>query len=211
MELKNIYQFSKLDDESLKLLERIIVRKKYQKDNIVFYEGDLGDRITILSKGLLKVYKTDKKGNEITIHLFSEPTMVAEMPIFEEIRYPATSRFESDGEIIFLDYKKFKEILESNSNVAFSIIRSLTKKIKFLENTVSGSMGKSAGERVAKFLYDNEEVLGQLKNYTMAGAINITPETFSRELKKLKDTKIIVSEGGGVRILNKEALKKKFN
>ncbi len=211
MELKNIYQFSSVDEDSLNIIEGMSVRKSFKKGDIVFYEGDRGENITILSKGLLKVFKSDAKGNEITIHLFAEPTMVAEMPIFEGIPYPATARFETDGEMFFIEYKKFKEMLESNSKLGFSIIRSLTKKLKYLENNMTNIVGRTALEKIAKFLYDNEEMLPQIKGYAIAGAVNVTPETMSRELKKLKADNIVKTDGQKIVVLDRARLKKKFN
>lgn len=211
MELKKIYQFSNLSDNLLEEIKQHITTKEYKKGNVVFFEGERGRNINILTKGLLRVYKTDPKGNEITIHLFAEATMVAEMPIFEGIPYPASARFESDGQMMFIEYEKFKKILERDSTAAFGLIKSLIRKIKFLENNMSNIMGRSASDKVAKFLYENEEILSQINSKTIAGAVNITPETLSRELKKLKGQEIVKVVGREIIVIDKDSLRKRFS
>ena len=63
-------------------------------------------------------------------------------------------------------------------------------------------------EKIAKFLYENEDLLQSLKQVKIAQILNITPETFSRQLAKLKKDEIIQNEKGYIKILNHEELKK---
>jgi CRP/FNR family transcriptional regulator len=57
-------------------------------------------------------------------------------------------------------------------------------------------------EKIAKFLYENEELLKNLKQVKIAQILNITPETFSRQLAKLKKENIIENEKGYIKILD---------
>ena len=61
-------------------------------------------------------------------------------------------------------------------------------------------------EKIAKFLFDNESFLINLKQVKIAQILNITPETFSRKLAKLKKEKIIQNEKGYIKILDHSKL-----
>jgi len=64
---------------------------------------------------------------------------------------------------------------------------------------------------VAKFIYENEELFNQLKNTQIASLLNITPETLSRSLAKLKKDEIIkIDEKQNLTILEYEELEKLF-
>ena len=93
--------------------------------------------------------------------------------------------FETDAEVILIDYKKFKE--EFCKNQRFQCFyKIINKKIKFLQNFIDYNVSLNSMEKIAKFLYENEELLKTLKQVKIAQILNITPETFSRQLAKLK-------------------------
>ncbi len=210
MELKNIFLFENLDENTLKEIQSISFKKKFTKDSVVFFEGEMGKYLTVLTKGVLKIYKTGAKGNEIVMHYFSPTTLFAEMPIFEEIPYPATARLESEGEVLFIDYEKFKKLLERNPKLSIEVIKSLTKKMKVLERAVSNSVAGSAAEKVAGFIYENRAIIQGMKNTTIASAVNVTPETLSRILKKFRERGVITTEKRKIKEINKEELRKYF-
>ncbi|MBD3829581.1 MAG: winged helix-turn-helix domain-containing protein, partial [Arcobacter sp.] len=84
---------------------------------------------------------------------------------------------------------------------------SLTRKIKALESFINYNVSSNSIEKIAKFLYDNESILINLKQVKIAQLLNITPETFSRKLAKLKKEKIIQNDKGYIKILDYAKLK----
>ena len=105
-------------------------------------------------------------------------------------------------------YKKFKEEFLQKPEIAMFFIKSLTKKIKFLENFINYNITLNSMEKIAKFLIENEDLLPTLKQVKIAQILNITPETFSRQLAKLKKDEIIQNEKGFIKILDYSSLKK---
>ena len=76
-----------------------------------------------------------------------------------------------------------------------------------MESFINYNISSNSIEKIAKFLYDNESILINLKQVKIAQILNITPETFSRKLAKLKNDKIIQNEKGYIKILDHEKLK----
>lgn len=66
----------------------------------------------------------------------------------------------------------------------------------------------SAEARVAKLILESPEIFEILKHNQIASFLNITPETLSRVLSKLKDKKIISIEGKKIQIKDREKLRK---
>ena len=60
-------------------------------------------------------------------------------------------------------------------------------------------------------MIDNEQILINLKQVKIAQILNITPETFSRKLAKLKNENIIQNEKGYIKILNHKRLESFIN
>ncbi len=208
--IKNFYLFDSLSEEQFKRLQEISKVKEFTKGSIAFYEGETTDQLMILTKGILQIYKTDHKGNKIVLHVFYPPTLIAEIVNFEKMPYPATGEFLTDGKVILIDYKKFEQEFLKNPDVAFTIIKSLTNKIRYLEHVITNDLVLSSTARVAKFIYEHEYEFMNLKKNEIATLLNITPETLSRIITKFKKIKILEKEKNQYRVINKEGLRSFF-
>ncbi len=209
--VKDIPLFSNLSDINLKALEKISRFKTYSRDEIVFYEGDGPGTLYVLTEGVLKLYKTDAKGNEIYIHQFTPIGLVGELACFENMNYPATARFLTNGKVLKINFKKLEKDFFKNPDVCMEIIKSLTKKIKILSNVIHKEMILTSEAKVAKFIIENSELFETLKNTQIASILNITPETLSRTLTRFKKLDfIIIEKNYHINILNKETLTSLF-
>ena len=204
-ELRDIKFFENLSLEELEQLATISRKRKFTKDEVLFYEKDEPRFLTLLTDGILKVYKTDPKNNEIVLHRFSSKVLIAEMAVLEGIPYPASAAFETDGAVIEIDFIKFKEKFLCNPDVTFTFFKSLTQKIKYLEGVIALNIVLDSTARVAKYICDNEEAL-KMKHNQLAQYLHMTPETLSRIFKKFAKLGFIEKEGTSYIIKNKEAL-----
>ena len=209
IELKQIPLFSNLDIEDLKELDNISTIKHLKKGEIVFYQGDKSDFLYLLIKGKAKIYRTDTKGNEIILHQFIAPSLLAERANLTEIPYPANCIMQSDGIILKIDYKQFK-LMMKKADICFKIMQSLLKKMNSLEDVIENII-LDAQTRIAKFIYENPEAFETLKQHSIANILNIKPETLSRKLKKLKELGIIENQNSKLKIKNREKLKELFS
>lgn len=199
--------FSFLKEEDLLRLKEISIKKQYNKGEILFYKGDQPRYLHLLIKGIVKLYTYDYKDNEVVIHNLLAPSLIAEIANYEEVSFPANCAFETNAEVLLIDYEKFKEEFLLKPEISMFFIKSLTKKIKFLENFISYNISSNSVEKIAKFLYDNEEILINLKQVKISQILNIRAETFSRKLATLKKEGIIQNEKGYIKILDHKKLK----
>jgi len=210
MNIHEFYFFSSLDEKEKKELEQISRKKNYKKDEILFYKGEEAKYLYLLVSGKVKVYKHDYKDNEIIIHNLMPPTFIAEIANYEEIPYPANCSFETDSEVYVIEYNEFKKRFLYKPEISIMLIKSLTKKIKALENFINYNITADTNIKITQFLYENEEILSSLKQVKIASILNITPETLSRKISKLKKDKIVENDKGYIKILDHEKLKELF-
>ena len=83
--LKKIEFFSLLSSNEIELINNSCKIITLNKNNILFYEGEIAKSFYILVQGNLKLYKTTAMRNEIIIHNFTQPTMLAEMATFQKL------------------------------------------------------------------------------------------------------------------------------
>jgi len=201
--LKNILLFKNIDDDTISKIESFTTKQRVSKDGIIFYEGDKSKHLYLLSKGVIKLYKTSSNNKEIVLKYFHENELIGEVANFEEIPYPATAKAYSDVEVLKVDFQKLKEIIISNPNMAFNIQTSLIKKIKNLENIISTNLVLDSRERVAKYIHNHADIFFETKNTEIAEILGVSPETLSRILKFFKDKEIINVK---TKFIDKEAL-----
>ena len=137
VQLKDVFLFKDLCDETLEEIEGFTSVLKLSKDNILFYEGDDSKHLYLLTKGIVKLYKTASNDKEIIMKYFHSNEFIAEVANFDEIPYPATAQCFTEAEVLKIDFKKLKEVIYSDPALSFVIQTSLIKKIRNLEKLVS--------------------------------------------------------------------------
>ena len=203
-QLQNIEIFKNLTESEIEKLLNISVVKKLSRENILFYEGEKPQFFYVLLDGFVKFYKTDLKGNEIVIHFFTRPTFLAEMPSFENIPFPATAiSMRDESSFLLIDREKFLALLNSDPKFSFYIIKSLSQKVRNLEQVINRNLIYDAMTKVCSFIKENPREVVNTKHKDIAIILNMAPETLSRILKKLKNLNIIDKKGT---LLDKEKL-----
>ncbi len=203
--LEDIPMFSALNQDCIKALQGDIHIKNYAKKNIVFYEGDESEYLHILLHGSVKLYKTTPKGSQIQINRFSAPGLLAEYACFEKESFPATCEFVTDGTIGLLHFDKLYDYL-NQPQFSLELIKSLTGKISLLSALVHKETILSSEAKVADMMLKKMMIFNRLKNNEIASILNLTPETFSRILTRMKKEGIIKIENHKLVILDQDAL-----
>jgi len=209
MDLSKIFLFKGLNEKEIKEIEKFIIVKKLKKNEIVFYEKENPAYLHLLLSGSARVYKVDNKGNELIIHKFTSPSLIAELANFENMPFPASCAMDDDGVILKIEFEPFKKFIKSG-DVCFSIMSSLLKKMKYLDGIIQDNLILDTETKIAKFIYDNDEMFSELKQHSIASLLNIKPETLSRKLKKFKQLGIIENIGSKLIVKNKEKIKEIF-
>ncbi len=193
--LKQIYLFDKLGDDELKALSSICTQQRYDRDSCLFLQGEQGNHLLILVEGMVSVYKTDDKGNEIIINNFHPVSLIAEPALLQGAPYPSSARVKEPSVLIRIELEKFKNSFLHKGDIALNIINSLLFKVQLLQNTIAINLSGSAREKIINF-YQNENFQSRrYKQYEIAALLSISPETLSRNLKKLQQEGLIGKKG----------------
>lgn len=212
MGLETCYLFSRLDNDDLAQLSTISMRRSYTQGSILFYAGDKPKTLRLIETGTVRIFKHDAAGNEIVLTDFGANDLIAEMAHFEAIPYPATARCESDVTVYEIDFEAFKQGFLNRSEISLGIIRSLTRKIKQLEEVIRRALIDDAQTRLARYLIEHSPELSRLTQKEIASRIALTPETVSRVLRRFKENgwvaverkRIVLKEQGALKALMEE-------
>jgi len=203
--LKDIPLFSGLSEMQLEELQAHIHVKHYSKGSIVFYEEDESVYLHILMEGNVRLYRTTPSGKEAHLYGVTSPSVIALFPALERVAFPATCTFFSEGAVGFLPLEKLHKCLE-DLDFSLAMIKTMSKRMKLLENGLHKETVFSSEAKIADLIVNNAKIFQHLKKNEIAATLNITPETLSRTLGKLKKENIITVDEHIITILDEAAL-----
>lgn len=195
------------DDNTFKLLESISTIVKKGKKEIFFYEDQEGENIYFLVSGHVKLYKTNDEGKEAIIHFVKPGELFAEIILHLRNRYPVTAETILDSVALSINSKKLYQLIKEDPDISMKLIGMMAQRIKYFLNMIENLTLTDARSRLLRYLKiladknkDNFISLPASKG-DIAILLGITPETFSRLLKKLTEENIIRVDGKKIELL----------
>jgi CRP/FNR family transcriptional regulator len=201
--LKEICLFGSLDDAQLEKLNKISSIKTFKEGNILFYEGDEPKNLYFLLDGLVKLYRYDKNNNINMLSYYYSQALIGEAATLQRTPHQVTAESETKSTVLVVSFDDFEKDFLRDPQVALEIIMQLVSKVKKLMNT---NMQQSSMQKLAGLIFENSELFIKLKKYKIAEILNMAPETFSRNLKKLQKDKIISYSKDSFEILDRDSL-----
>jgi CRP/FNR family transcriptional regulator len=207
IKLEDIPLFINLDKKFHKELYDNVYIRNFTKNSIVFYEGDISDYLHILLDGQVRLYKTSPKDSIVQIHRLHAPATIGEYACLERVAFPATCEFISNGGGV-IGLLHFDNVMKYLKKPEFSLalLKSMTNKVMLLSSLVHKETILSSEAKVADLILNELDIFNRVKNNEIASILNITPETLSRILGRLKRENIIIIKNHVVKILDIEAL-----
>jgi len=217
--LKDIHLFSELDIKDLRRISEFSSIKKYQKNEIIFTEGDKYKGFYIVLKGKVKVFKLSQAGKESVIHIIQPLEPFAEVPLFEGFpEYPVNAQTLEESVLFFIPGKDFIDFTNNNPHISLKIISGFAKKLHTLTGRIESLTLSDIPNRLAKYIMEEYGkshkvilskpfILLTISKSTLAGYLGTITETLSHTFKKLQDDNVIEVRGRKIFIIDFDRLR----
>ncbi len=204
--LKKISLFFNIDDELLSEISKYCVLKTYQKQEIIFFEGEKDNYFYGIIKGGVLLYDMDLKGNVIPKNQFGCGDIFGLISQIQNRAYCLSAVSECNSQIILIDYSKFQKYI-STPPFSDRIIKMLSNQIR--EELEFNKLRKfDATKRVIYTLLNFPQKFVHKKKYMLASELGMSAETLSRILSKLKNEGIICYCEKSVKVIDYDKLRK---
>jgi CRP-like cAMP-binding protein len=204
--------FAELDRKALSELAAIAEVRRASKGELLFSEGEEARALFILADGVVELVKTEASGREQFVRRVGRGETFAEAAMFSGGVYPASAVARAAAELIVISKEKFLRSVRGHPEVALAIMGAMAKLLRHLNSLVSElALGSVEGRLAAWLLRCAREagkstfMLGIAKK-ELAFRLGTVPETLSRNLRKLRDARIIRIAGERVTVLDARAL-----
>jgi CRP-like cAMP-binding protein len=219
--LRRVPFFAILPADRLKALAGHCVVRRIARDEILFAEGEECEGLYVVQSGAIKLFKMADTGREQVLVIERAGSTVAELPLFDGGRFPASAAAIEDSTLLFLPKREFLDLCRHNSEVAFTVIRTLAWRFRYMTSLVEELSLKEVSHRLARFLRDRALRSGvrtrrglefplEETNQEIAAAIGTVRDLVSRNLRRFVDRGILRLERRRVIVLDMDELEKQM-
>jgi CRP-like cAMP-binding protein len=192
----------------------------YKKGQTIFYEDNMPLGIYCLSKGSIKLTKSNKDGKEQIVRFAREGEFLGYRALIAEEPLVATATCVEDTICCFIPKQVFLDLLESNHVINKHMLKSLCHDLGIADEKIQSLAQKSVRERLAETLLFLQKTFLDEKNADpnlisvtlpredIANIAGTATETVIRLLSEFKADKLIEMDGKRIRILNKDGLER---
>jgi CRP-like cAMP-binding protein len=126
--LRTIFIFRELTGIELIQFNKVLRTAKAAKGDVVIREGDPADKMYIIKKGAVDIYKGDGMAKTKVTHLLPGAHF-GEVALIDDSRRSATVVALEDCDLLVIDRRDFNELLEQNKDIAFKIYKAFTRAL----------------------------------------------------------------------------------
>ena len=195
--------FAGLSPEHRQAIAKVCAVREAGKQEVLFREGDTGSAFYLLVRGQIRLHKMAPDGKEIVIKVIRPGETFAEVVLFEEARYPVTAVALTDALLLAILKRDLHRLL-GDADFRNDFIAMLMRKQRYLADRIRQLSTANVEERFFNFLRDqygaDEEIEVAISKKQIAAAIGVTPETFSRLIRKLTREKKLSWTGKRLRL-----------
>ncbi len=209
MILDKVEIFDGLSQQELEALSASSVVRSYPKNTVIINENDHADSLYIIESGRVKVYCSDKNGKEFIMNTLTAEDYFGELALLDDDKRSASVRTMEKSSFCIIYKEDFNQVLEQQPNIAKTLIRNLTRRVRKLTKDVKALALQDVYGRVTNVLTtlsdereDGSAIIPEkLTQQDIADRVGASREMVARILKDLTIGEYISFEGRNI-ILN---------
>ncbi|MDD4923487.1 MAG: Crp/Fnr family transcriptional regulator [Dehalococcoidales bacterium] len=204
--------FAGLKSAELEPIIKLVFEKRFEREEILFFEGEATESLLFLASGVVKIFKTSPDGKEQILSIAHPEETLNEVPLFNGGLNTTSAQAMMQVVVYMINKRDIEMIMRQYPLVASNVIHILAKRTRQLVSLVEELSFKRVNGRLAGILLENAvrdgESGAKLTQRDMAAMAGTAREVISRSLKAMEDDGIIGFDKHRLIIRDREALKK---
>lgn len=205
--------FSGLSTQQLEDVASITSERQFQRNQMIFSEGDDGNGFFIVASGQVKIYKLSAEGKEKILHIFGPGQPFGEVPVFSGAKFPANAQATAKSQLLFVPRDKMMHLIETNPALSLKMLAVLSQRLREFATQIESLTLKEVPGRLATYLDylakeqgHSDYVTLNIAKGQLASLLGTIPETLSRIFAKMTDKGLIEVDGATIRICDANGL-----
>jgi CRP/FNR family transcriptional regulator, cyclic AMP receptor protein len=173
--------FRELDEEAAVALRASLTETRLRRGEVLFHEGDTGDKLFIVTEGKVKLGKSSSDGRENLLAILGPGQMFGELSLFDPGPRSATVTAVTDCVMQSLSHDELLEWLTGRPAVARGLLAQLGSRLRKANDVVADLVFSDVPGRVAKALLDLASRFGR----TADDGVHVHHDLTQEELAQL--------------------------
>ncbi|SHJ24532.1 CRP/FNR family transcriptional regulator, anaerobic regulatory protein [Desulfatibacillum alkenivorans DSM 16219] len=148
----HLWVFQNLNPKDVKALAVNAMRKKLEKGDALFLQGDPTDEMFLIKGGRVKLTKVLEDGTELTLDIRKAGDFVGENMFSEEGEYPVSAYCLEDTFTCGFTRDQFEQLVLDHPHVGLQIIKNLSERISRLTSRVGSLAVSNIEDRLYRVL-----------------------------------------------------------
>jgi len=211
--------FAGLAPDQVRSLAGLASGRRYDRGEVLFRQDTPAAGLHVVTRGRVEVYRADTDGRRRLLHLFGPGEVVGEVPVFEDGPYPATAVAASPvAESLFLPRDQFLSLGRERPEILMQMLGTLSRRLRRFVGRIEALSSRSAPARLAGRLLELASEQGAFERPAprvvlpstksdLARSLGMTPETFSRLVRRWQDAGVIRVQRREIAILQPAVLR----
>jgi len=198
--------FAGLTEAEMKALAGRTARKRFQKDEQLFAEGDPCTGLYVVAAGKIRIFKLSPLGREQILAVEGPGSSFAELPVFDGGNYPAAASAMEVTEVLFISRKDFQNFCREHPDVGLKVIEVVGSRLRRLVGLIEELSFTTVRQRLialilrlaqAEGVCSTEGVRIELtkSHQDLAAELGTVRELVSRNLSRLEAEGFLDVEG----------------
>jgi CRP-like cAMP-binding protein len=173
--------FDALDEEAAAAVRESMVEVRLARGQVLFREGDYGDRLYVIAEGKVKVGRSSRDGREQLLSLLGPGEMFGELTVFDPTARMGTASAVTDCRLLSFSSENLRPWLAERPDVGVALLRQLSRRLRRSSEVLSDLVFSDVPGRVAKCLMDLSGRFG----VPTAQGVHVAHELTQEELAQL--------------------------
>jgi len=180
--------FAALDDESANALMKSMTTSRLERGDVLFREGDQGNRLYVIGEGKIKLGLTSVDGRENLLAILGPGEMFGELSLFDPGPRTATATAVAETQLIELGHDDLNVFLAGRPAVASSMLAALARRLRRTNDSLADLVFTDVPGRVAKALLDLSNRFGRPAEDGILVAHDLTQEEIAQLVGASRET-----------------------
>lgn len=128
--LQRVPMFEGLSSRNLRVISDIADEEQFPAAQLVFEEGQPGDRMFIIVEGQVQIEKDLGNGRQAVLANLEKRDMLGDMAILDDEPRSATARTLSDSRLLAVGSASIKDLIREYPDIAFGLLRFCAQRIR---------------------------------------------------------------------------------
>jgi CRP/FNR family transcriptional regulator len=204
--LRKTALFASLTEKELQALAARTVRKRFQRGELLFGEGDACTGLFLVASGKIRIFKLSPSGREQVLAIEGPGSSFAELPVFDGGNYPAAASASEDAELLFVSRKDFQNFCREHPDVALKVIAVVGSRLRRLVGIIEDLSFTTVRQRLIAVILRMVQASGisskegvrvelTMSHQDLAAELGTVRELVSRNLSRLQAEGFLEVEG----------------